>query len=537
MIKTFKKADARSLSAIAEEKAIRKTSEVVIFFPNGSQTDHLIVQRLAALGVFCLPADPNSANAVDVKAVDPIGIVLSGGPASVHAKPPHFDNAIFDLGIPTLGICLGFQMWSAHVGAKVMPAPKREFGRHRLNIICQDRLFSNCPDSLMVLQNHSDFIGEHPDIKVLARTDNAPVSAGRCGHLTGVQFHPEVSHTDFGTQILENFIFKECQAKDRYPVKDVAYQKIKQIRAKVWDKKVLIMLSGGSDSAVCCGLLKHAFDRRPGKVRAIYIKGLDRRDDEMHVRRLAQKEWAWLDFEVADATDMFLRALAGVTESDGKREAVRNVYRYIAEREAAEWGDGEEVLVCQGTLYTDISESGAGYDSGAEKAKIKQHHNIRLRLSYEELTPLADCVKDNARNIGREIGVDEHLLTRHPFPGVGLAIRIDGEVTRQKIRITQDADEIYVSELRASGLYEEVWQAGADLTSSRVTHTKGEEQGLGREILLWAQDSVNGFTSLPTRLPWDFLMHVSQRLTNEIQEVSSVAYKVSGKPPATIERG
>ena len=547
MLNTWCNSKPESLMEIAEEMRVRKTSEVFVLFSLGSQFDHLIKQRLEKLEVFCLVADPASITAADVAELKPKGIILSGGPTSVYEEPPPFDGRIFDLGIPVLGICLGFQLWSKHIGAEVVPAPKREFGVHQFYYghspfrrlinrwFNRDEafLFASCPNGMDVLQSHGDKVTTCKGMEIIGRTDNAPVAAARFGHLWGVQFHPEVTETKYGEKILENFCFKICKAHDRFPAEQVAGKKIAELKKKIGEDKVLLALSGGSDSSTLGYLLKEAVDGKPGRIHAVYIKGIDRPDDEAFVRKYFGNE-PWLTLEVIDATADFLEALKGKITMKEKRVAMRGVYKRILEEAAAKFG---AKFIAQGTLYTDISESGGGYVSGAKKARIKLHHNTNLGFSLAELTPLDDCVKDNGRNIGRSIGVPEELLTRHPFPGPGLVVRIEGEITAEKLAIARQADGIYIEELRRWNLYDSVWQAGAVVTQSITTCTKGDGDASGLVLALWAVWSVNGFTARSADLPTDFQKQVSRRLTNEIREVGSVVYRISDKPPATIEWG
>lgn len=570
MVQTLNHVTDAALAEIAEEKRLRKTSELFLLFAMGSQFDHLIKQTLDSMGVFCLVADPVSVGAEDVKKVAPTGIILSGGPASVHAEPPPFDNLIFDIGIPVLGVCLGFQMWAKHIGIPVIAGTKREFGTHLFTITDPDSpLFANMPSPTPVMESHGDVIVMDERLHLLGHTDNAPVSAGSCKHLWGVQFHPEVTETEYGIQMYENFCFKICGAKDRFPAAAIADQKVEQLKKQIANKKILLALSGGSDSAVVAYLLKHAAEHKAGQVRGVYIKGIDRPDDEANVVEFFGHE-EWLDLKIVDATAKFLDALAGKTSMRGKRLAMRGVYKKILEDEAKKFGivgsDSNTAAVSdpavsgpiapraskfsriptgnigngfivQGTLYTDISESGGGYDSGARKAQIKIHHNVDLKFSVPELAPLADCVKDSARNIGRSLGVPEKLLVRHPFPGPGLAVRIEGEVTAQNLAVARAVDDIYIEELRKWNLYDSIWQAGAVVTHSITTATKGDDAAAGVVVALWAVWSVNGFTARAAELPYDFLKHVSRRMINEIGEVGAVVYRTSDKPPATIEWG
>jgi GMP synthase (glutamine-hydrolysing) len=265
----------------------------------------------------------------------------------------------------------------------------------------------------------------------------------------------------------------------------------------------------------------------------VYIKGIDRPDDEANVKKYFA-DADWITVKIIDATDKFLAALKGKISMHDKRLAMREIYKEVLETQAKKFGAD---FIAQGTLYTDISESGGGYDSGSKKAQIKIHHNVNLKFSLPELEPLADCVKDTGRNIGRSIGVPEELLVRQPFPGPGLVVRIEGEVTAEKLRTARQVDGIYIEELRKWNLYNDIWQAGAVVTASQTSCTKGDDAAQGHVIALWAVWSVNGFTARAAELPYDFLKHVSQRITNEVREVGGVVYRISDKPPVTIEWG
>lgn len=534
MISTLTHVSDEVLAEINEEKQVRNTSELFVLFALGSQFDHLIKQHIDRLGVYCLVADPSRVTAADIKALAPIGLLLSGGPASVHDQAPPFDTAIFDLNIPTLGICLGFQLWAQHRGAKVTPAPRREFGTHLLQIDDpSSALFQGIESNQPVLQSHGDRIEQLAGLEVLATTDHAPIAAGRMTNLWGVQFHPEVSETVCGPRLFANFIFDVCGAKDRFPASDVAKRKIAELRQQIGNSKVLLALSGGSDSSVVAHLLKAAVQESHGQLHALYIKGIDRPDDEEHVHKYFDNQ-AWLSLAVVDATDQFLAVLRGKETMKDKRVAMRGVYKQVLEEAASTVG---AKFIAQGTLYTDISESGGGYTSGALKAQIKLHHNTNLGFKLPELTPLDDCVKDSARDIGRHVGTPEALLIRHPFPGPGLVVRIEGEVTAQNLQVARLLDGIYIEELRRWGLYHGVWQAGAVVTQSVTTCSKGDDAITGVIVALWAVWSVNGFTAQWAELPYDFLRHVSRRMTNEVREVGAVTYRISDKPPATIEWG
>jgi len=563
MLQTFKKAAADALKEIADEKRVRKTDELFLLFSMGSQFDHLIKQKLDAMGVFCLVADPATVTANDVQAIKPIGIILSGGPASAYENPP-FDGAIFDLGIPVLGICLGYQMWAHHIGVPVTGSDKREFGTHIFSILKPSILLEGLSKQSKVLESHGDKISTDEKLTIFGITDNAPAAAGNYKHLWGVQFHPEVTETEYGNKIYENFCFSICGAKDKFPASEVAQKKVDELREQIGNKKVLLALSGGSDSSTVAYLLKAATINHPSltlplkgkeidanlggvvppplggrlgggekQILGIYIKGIDRPDDETNVLKYFGNK-NWIEVKIIDATDKFLAALKGKVSMRDKRLAMRGIYKKVLEAEAKKFGAN---FIAQGTLYTDISESGGGYDSGSKKAQIKIHHNVGLGFSLPEIQPLADCVKDTGRNIGRSLGVPEELLVRQPFPGPGLVVRIEGEVTAEKLHTARLVDGIYIEEMRKWGLYDSTWQAGAVVTASNTTATKGDDAAEGHVIALWAVWSVNGFTARAAELPYDFLKHISQRMTNEIREVGAVVYRISDKPPVTIEWG
>ncbi|MDD4989417.1 MAG: gamma-glutamyl-gamma-aminobutyrate hydrolase family protein, partial [Candidatus Pacebacteria bacterium] len=424
MIDTFRRATANALAQVRKEMKVRKTKEVFLLFPMGSQFDFLIYLALAMRGVYCLVADPVTVTAADVRKLGPKGIFVSGGPASAATEPPPFDNDIFDIGIPVLGICLGFQMWAKHIGVEVLPGKKKEFGQHEMSVFCESPLLKGFSKHMKVLMSHGDKVDHNSrKLEILGCTGcgeipDLTLAAASYKHLYGVQFHPEVTDTENGALIFENFCFGICGAQDRFPAENIAGQKVWDLRKKIGKKKVVLALSGGSDSSVVAGLIEKALLGRTGQVLAIYIKGLDRPDDEAFVRKyFADKPW--MELIVVDATSQFLKVLKGITDPRKKRKAMRRVYKRILEHYIKNFGAS---FIAQGTLYTDISESGGGLvkktrgKRNVRKAQIKLHHHVNLGFSVPELIPLADCVKDGARAIGRSIGVPEELLVRHPFP-------------------------------------------------------------------------------------------------------------------------
>lgn len=348
MVETLIKVDDKVLAEIAEEKKIRHTQELFILFSLGSQFDHLIKQALDKLGVFCLVADPARIKASDVSFLGPKGIIISGGPASVYDEILPFDAGIFDLEIPVLGICLGFQLWASYIGCIVSKSEKREFGTHMLSIVKSSFLFQDCDVYMPLLESHGDKIEPNDKLKVLAKTVNAPVAAGRHKNLWGVQFHPEVTETKFGLKILENFVFKICKAEDRYSAEEVVDQKIAILKKRIGDKKVLLALSGGSDSATTAYLLRNALRGNKEQLRAIYIKGIDRPDDEAHVIQYFGNQ-DWLELQIVDAALRYLEVLKGKKTMLEKRMAVRKVYKFVLEEQIKDFGAD---FIAQGTLLS-----------------------------------------------------------------------------------------------------------------------------------------------------------------------------------------
>ena len=543
---TIQRVTDEVLAGLREEMEIRRTNEVFLVFSLGCQFDHLNPMKLAKIGVYAVDANPATMTADDVRRLNPKGIILTGGPASVHEDPPPFDRAIFELGIKTLGICLGFQLMGQYAGMDVQCAKRREYGRYPLKRHTRSPLFHGLPNSFTVLQSHGDEVPHDPQrLWITASTDNCPVAAAEFlghPHLFGIQFHPETSDTEFGDEIFENFCFRICGARDRFPATDAARAKIERLRPLIAGKRVGIALSGGNDSSITAYLLKEAANHDT-ELFALYIRGADRPDDADRVMKYFGDQ-PWIKLVIVDATDEILKALQGVRTMKAKRRVFKPIYVKKLCEFARAFGIN---VLAQGTLHTDINESGGRQKEGeatARKAVIKEHHNVGIEEEFRKcgleitlLEPLDDEVKDTARAIGRAIGVPEALMTAHPFPGPGIIIRIIGEVTREKIEIQKAADQIFIEELRRWSLYESVWQAAAVVTDTMTTVTKGSDSGEGCEIILWAVASVNGFTATPIRFEWDFLMHVSRRITNEIRGAGMVTYRLSEKPPATIEVG
>jgi GMP synthase (glutamine-hydrolysing) len=541
MIKILQHASPEALEQIRDEMRIRRTSEVFLLFNFGSQFTHLIAQLMARLGLYCIVADPATVSADHVRLIRPKGIILSGGPGSMVDDRPAFDTGIFDLKIPVLGICLGFQLWADFMGCMVRHASKKEFNRHPLKIVDHEsHLLSGVPDGSLVMESHGDAVDPGINMVTLATTENTAVAAGESGHLYGVQFHPEIIDPRVGLtsgeRIFRNFCFDICGATEGFPAQSVAEERITQLAGQLANKTVLLALSGGSDSAVVLHLLLEASKRVPINIQAVYIKGLDTEENERHIVKNFGA-LPGLSFRVCQGTQLFLHALRGVEDMAEKRLMIRSAYVRLLQAEIATAAMHPDFIV-QGTLYTDICESGGGHDaSGVVRARIKLHHNVGLRFSIPEIMPLSDQVKDTARCIGREIGMSDDLLLRQPMSGPGLAVRISGEVTAGRLDISRCAEDILHQELVAADLYREVWQSGTYLTREMHTCSQGDDKGSGFILMWWAVYSVNGFTAQAADLSHGFRQKVCRRFENEIPEVGAVVYRDSGKPRATIEVG
>ena len=512
--------------------------ERIIVLDFGSQTTQLIARRIRELGVFCeiFPGDSIINNKILDKTK---GIILSGSPFSVNEKgAPKADRAIYLTGIPVLGICYGFQQMTVAHNGRVDASLTKEYGQATVSILTQSELFNGVPDGFNSWMSHGDsleVLGE--GFELIAKSENHPAAGvNNKLNLYGLQFHPEVSHCEFGKEILGNFIFRICGIKKNWNMELFREHISEEIKIRVKNSKVLLLISGGVDSSVVAGLLLKSIP--PENVFLMYIDtGLMRKNETLEIE-IYLKSLGAKNISIIDSSQLFLNSLKGVSDPEKKREIIGDLFIQIQEKELpVDMNDA--YFLAQGTLYTDLIESGKGVGKNAKV--IKSHHNVRSPMVEKKrnegliIEPLDKLFKDEVRALGIKLGIDNRIIARHPFPGPGLAVRIIGEITENKIRILQDADALFIDELKKRNLYNKIWQAFCVLLPVKSVGVTGDAREYGYVLALRAIQSIDGMTADVYPFQTSDLLEISSKLTNSIPEIGRIVYDISSKPPATIE--
>ena len=512
-----------------------KQPELALILDFGAQYNQLIARRVREANVYSRMV-PYGIRADEVARLKPKGIILTGGPASVYAPgAPQGDPRILDLGIPVLGICYGMQWGSKALGADVRSAAEgREFGRTRAKVVAASPLLEGLPEELTVWMSHGDAVNSLPsDFEPLLATPSCPFAAvkHREKPFWGVQFHPEVTHTEFGTEIFRNFLYRICHCRGDWKMESFIEEAVRGIREQVGDGKVVLGLSGGVDSSVLAVLLKRAIGER---VTCIFVDhGLNRRDEGRRVRETFERHFG-VNLVYVDAEQRFLSQLAGVTDPEAKRKIIGREFIETFKREAQSIPGAR--FLAQGTIYPDVIESVSA--KGGPSAVIKSHHNVGglpAEMGFELVEPLRDLFKDEVRRVGEQLGLPHEMVWRQPFPGPGLAVRVLGEVTKERLDVLRNADAIVEEEVRAAGLYESMWQSFAVLLPVATVGVMGDERTYENVVAIRAVESQDAMTADWVRLPYDLLARLSSRIINEVKGVNRVVYDISSKPPATIE--
>jgi GMP synthase (glutamine-hydrolysing) len=544
-----------------ESRRIFMSHEIVAILDFGSQYGQLIARRVREQNVYSQIYRANTP-AKELSKLPLKGIILSGGPASVYTEDaPRCDEKIFELNVPILGICYGMQLGCQILGAKIVAAERREYGRTNLTIIDKSDLFANLPDSITAWASHGDQIGElNKNFVKLATTQTCPFAAVRHKqkNFFGVQFHPEVSHTPKGAQILQNFLYDVCDCAGDWKMSDFVSETIETVRRRVGEAKVICGLSGGVDSSVVASLVHKAIGEQ---LICIFVdNGLLRKNERDHVVSTFQNHFG-MDLHVLDWSKQFLKGLAGVTDPQQKRKIIGAEFINAFKSEAKKIPKAK--FLAQGTLYPDVIESGAPRNEGvpplssedvpplsgkeqgqdalatyAKAANIKLHHNVGglpAELGFELIEPLRDLFKDEVRVVGEYLGLPEDIVWRHPFPGPGLAVRIIGDVTEKRLEILRAADEILIDEIKSAGLYRKISQALCVLLPVSTVGVMGDERSYENVIAVRAVETVDFMTADFSQIPYEVLGIVSNRIINEVRGVNRVVYDISSKPPATIE--
>ncbi|WP_420828850.1 MULTISPECIES: glutamine-hydrolyzing GMP synthase [Metabacillus] len=505
--------------------------EMVVVLDFGSQYNQLITRRIRELGVYS-ELHPHTLTAEEIKKMNPKGIILSGGPNSVYGEQAfRCDEKIFDLGIPVLGICYGMQLMTHYLGGKVEAANHREYGKATLNVQTETALFADLPKQQIVWMSHGDLVADIPSGFIVDATSPAcPFAAisNEERRLYGVQFHPEVRHSEFGNDMLKNFVFGVCGCSEEWSMENFIEMELQKIREQVGEKQVLCALSGGVDSSVVAVLIHKAIG---DQLTCIFVDhGLLRKDEAEGVMKTFSEGFNMNVIKV-DAKERFMDKLRGVSDPEQKRKIIGNEFIYVFDDEATKL-KGIEFLA-QGTLYTDIIESGT-----ATAQTIKSHHNVGglpEDMQFKLIEPLNTLFKDEVRALGSELGIPDEIVWRQPFPGPGLGIRVLGAISEEKLEIVRESDAILREEIAKAGLERDIWQYFTVLPDIRSVGVMGDARTYDYTIGIRAVTSIDGMTSDWARIPWEVLELISTRIVNEVKHINRVVYDITSKPPATIE--
>lgn len=506
--------------------------EMILILDFGAQYSQLIARRVRESNIYC-EIVPFNANFKDYAAKNVKGYILSGGPSSVlDNNSPRIDKSFFKSNKPILGICYGMQLMASLLGGQLQGSNNREYGHSQLTVDTGNRLFKGVEKSSRVWMSHGDTIISMPDnFDTIGSTESVEVAAfeQKDGNLFGVQFHPEVMHTTEGKKILKNFLFDICNCSGNWTTESFIKSTVNDLRARINNNKVVLGISGGVDSTVCSLLLKEAIG---DNLYAVFVNnGVLRKNEFNDVAEMLSS--LGLNLKAVDASELFLKRLIGVSDPEEKRKIIGRTFIDVFEEEAGKIGDVQ--YLAQGTLYPDVIES---VSFKGPSATIKSHHNVgglKDRMKLKLVEPLRELFKDEVRQLGQKLGLDHKFVGRHPFPGPGLAVRIIGDITKERLEVLREADAIYMDELHKSGQYDKIWQAFAVLLPVKSVGVMGDERTYENVIALRAVTSTDGMTADWAVIPSNILAKISNRIINSVKGVNRVTYDISSKPPATIE--